>query len=214
VAADRPRSPLGDEDSAIRANKEVIALDPDFPLGHLFLGLTYGDGLRRYDLAIPEFQKAVELSGRGSYTVCTLGAAYARSGKRDEAIRLLKELEEKYAKREANGTDIAIIRAALGDDDRAIDWLEKDFDAGNTVFLAYVTNLTSLHERLRSLKLLLGGSQGLPHHVYFLPQDPRVCHLLTHHNKQDNEAQRQDPECYSDTLCHDTSPHFASPRRS
>jgi hypothetical protein len=59
-------------------------------------------------------------------------------------------LEEKYAKREANGTDIAIIRAALGDDDRAIDWLEKDFDAGNTVFLAYVTNLTSLHERLRN----------------------------------------------------------------
>ena len=141
---------LGDDDSAIRANKEVIALDPDFPLAHLFLGLTYGDGLRRYDLAIPEFQKAVELSGRGSYTVCTLGAAYARSGKRDEAIRLLKELEEKYAKREANGTDIAIVRAALGDDDRAIDWLEKDFEAGNTVFLAYVTNLTSLHERLRN----------------------------------------------------------------
>src|SRR5712692_1927602 len=66
--------------------------------------------------------------------------------------------------------------------------------------------LYTLDERLRGLKLLLGGSQGVPHRVYFLPQGPRVCHLLTHHNKQDKEAQRQDPERYSDTLCHGTSP--------
>ena len=59
-------------------------------------------------------------------------------------------MEEKYAKREANGADLAIILAALGEDDRAIAWLEKDFETGNTVFLAYVTNLTSLHEHLHN----------------------------------------------------------------
>ena len=66
--------------------------------------------------------------------------------------------------------------------------------------------LETLDERLGSLKLLLGGRQGVLHRVYFVPQGPRVCHLLTHHKKQDNEAQRQDPERYSDPLSHVTSP--------
>ena len=35
---------------------------------------------------------------------------------------LLNEWEEKYARREANGTDLAIILAALGEDDEAIGW--------------------------------------------------------------------------------------------
>jgi hypothetical protein len=62
--------------------------------------------------------------------------------------------------------------------------------------------LETLDERLRSFKLVLGGRQGLPHRVDFVPQGPRVDHLLTHHNKEDNEAQRQDSERYSNTLCH------------
>lgn len=65
-------------------------------------------------------------------------------------MTLLKELEEKYDRREANGTDLAIIYAALGDNDRAIVSLEKDLEAGNTVFLAYVQNFTALHEQLRN----------------------------------------------------------------
>lgn len=148
--AARAYQSLGDLETAIKECKRVIALDPNFPLAHLFLGLIYSDSQRRFDLAIPEFQKSVDLSGRGSYTVCTLAAAYARSGQRAEALRLLKELEDKYAKREANGTDVAIVYAALGDDDQALAWLEKDFQTGSNVFLAYITNLTSLHERLRS----------------------------------------------------------------
>lgn len=141
---------LGDLDTAIKECKRVIALDPNFPLGHLFLGLVYGSGQGRYDEAIPEFKKAVDLSGRGSYAVTSLAAAYARSGKRAEARALLEELEEKYARREANGTDLAISYAALGDNDRAIVSLEKDFETGNTVFLAYVQNFETLHEPLRN----------------------------------------------------------------
>ena len=103
----------------------MITLNPNFPIGHLFLGLIYDNSQGRYDEAIPEFQKAVDLSGRGSYAVASLGAAYAKFGKRADALRLLKELEEKYARREANGTDLAFIYAAFGDNDQAIVWLEK-----------------------------------------------------------------------------------------
>ena len=137
---------LGDADASIRESKRVIALDPNYPVTHVSLGLLYIDQ-RRYKEAIAELQKAVDLSGGGSYAVSTLGAAYAASGRRAEALAIQKELEEKYARREANGADLAIVHAGLGDDDQAIAWLEKDLDAGNTVFLVYVTN-TYVHVRL------------------------------------------------------------------
>jgi len=139
---------LGDIDASIRESKRVIALDPQYPVAHLSLGLAY-TSQRRYEEAIAELQKAVDLSGRGSYALAILGAAYAVSGRRAEAQAILRELEGKYAKREANGTDLATTHAGLGNDDQAIAWLEKDFENGNTVFLGIVTN-TSIHERLHN----------------------------------------------------------------
>jgi hypothetical protein len=62
--------------------------------------------------------------------------------------------------------------------------------------------LETLDERLRCFKLLLGGRQGVPHRGDFVLQAPSIGHLLTHHNKEDKEAQRQDAERYSDTLGH------------
>jgi eukaryotic-like serine/threonine-protein kinase len=137
---------LGEADASIRESKRVIALDPDYPVAHVSLGAVYL-GQRRYDEAIAELRNAVDLSGRGSYAVSTLGAAYAASGRRAEALAILKELEEKYARREANGTDLAILHAGLGNDDQALVWLERDLAAGNTAFLIYVTN-TYVHDRL------------------------------------------------------------------
>ena len=48
-------------------------------------------------------------------------------GRRDEALQILKELEERYAKGEANGHYIARVYASLGDRDQVFTWLEKDF---------------------------------------------------------------------------------------
>ena len=137
---------LGDGDASEKESKRVLALDPNYPVAHLSLGLAYLDR-RRYDDAIAELQMAVDLSGRGSYAVSTLGAAYAVSGKRREALGILTELEQKYAMRGANGTDVAIVQSALGNNDQAMAWLEKDLAAGNTAFLVVVTN-TYVHDRL------------------------------------------------------------------
>jgi serine/threonine-protein kinase len=140
---------LGDMDSSIRESKRVIALDPNYPVAHVSLGLAYLDQ-HSYEEAVAELRKAAELSGRGSYALATLGAAYAMSGRRAEANAILDELKVKYAKREANGTDLAMVYTGLGDNDRAIASLEKDFETGNTVFLAYVQSFTTVHEPLRN----------------------------------------------------------------
>jgi adenylate cyclase len=38
-------------------------------------------------------------------------------------------MEERYARREANAAYLAMVHAALGDMDKAFEWLEKDFQS-------------------------------------------------------------------------------------
>jgi hypothetical protein len=45
----------------------------------------------------------------------------------------LKELEEKYAKQESTGLNLAAVHAGLGEKDQAFAWLEKDFDARSSL---------------------------------------------------------------------------------
>ena len=118
----------GDVDSSIEQSKKIIDLDPNFPRGHEQLGLAY---LRQqhYPEALVESQKAVELSGRARRSLSFLGYGYAISGKRAEALAVLKELEGKYEKREAIGEDLAAVYAGLGEKDQAFVWLERDVQA-------------------------------------------------------------------------------------
>jgi len=72
-------------------------------------------------------QKAVELSGRISLNLASLGYCYALAGKRAEALAIIKELEERHARGQATGGQLATVYAGLGDKDHAFAWLEKDF---------------------------------------------------------------------------------------
>lgn len=116
-----------DPNSVIEQNNRIIELDPSFPRAHEDLGFAYLKQ-RRYEQATTEFQKAVELSASTSNFLSSLGYCYAVTGKRAEALQILKELEEKYAKREANAQYLASVYVGLGDKDQAFAWLEKDFE--------------------------------------------------------------------------------------
>ena len=94
----------------------------------MYLGLAY---LKQgnYADANAELRKAVDLPERDRSVPGTLGYGYAVSGRRVEALAILKELEEKYGRHEAVGQDLAAVYAGLGDKDQAFAWLEKDFQA-------------------------------------------------------------------------------------
>ncbi|HEY0657582.1 MAG TPA: protein kinase, partial [Pyrinomonadaceae bacterium] len=128
---------LGETDAAINEWKRVIELEPNFSLTHFFLANAYVTQ-KRYEEAINEAQKAVNLSGRGNLPLGGLGYAYAMSGRRSEALAVIKELEEKHARREATGFDLAHVYSGLKDNDKAVNWLEKDFETGNTSLLIYI----------------------------------------------------------------------------
>ena len=138
---------LGDLNSALEQCQKTIQLDPYYPAGHADLGLVYLKQGRQAE-AITEFQKAVELSGRSSDMLSSLGAGYAIAGNHAKALAVVKELEEKYAKHEAIGQNLARVYANLGDKDQAFNWLEKDFQARSGV-LGRIRALPEL-EPLRS----------------------------------------------------------------
>jgi hypothetical protein len=51
---------------------------------------------------------------------------------------VIKELEERYARRQANGYDIARVYVGLRDKDQAFAWLEKDFQSRNATMPSFL----------------------------------------------------------------------------
>ena len=113
-------------DAAINNTLKIIELDPTYPSAYVFLGESYLK-LGRNAEAITNLGKAVELSNRSGLTLLGLGYGYAITGKRTEANAIVKELEEKYARKESLATYVAAVYAGLGNKDKAFEWLEKAF---------------------------------------------------------------------------------------
>ena len=74
--------------------------------------------------------------------------SYGRDGRRNEAMSAIKELEERYARQQADGRDIAIVYAGLADKDQVFAWLEKAFQY-HSFFLSQL-RLEPLFDSLRS----------------------------------------------------------------
>lgn len=117
-------------EASIDNSLKIIELDPNFGPAHQYLGLSYLK-LGRNAEAITEMEAAVELSNRSGISLGDLGYVYASTGKKAEALNVIKELEGKYERKEAIGQYIAAVYAGLEEKDRAFEWLEKDFEARN-----------------------------------------------------------------------------------
>ena len=128
---------LGNLDAAFKRWRRVMEIAPNFLMTHFFLTGAYVK-LGRAKEAIAEAQIAVELSGRGSLFLGSLGYTYGLAEKRIEALAVIEELKEKYGAGEAQGFNFAQVFTGLGNNAQAIAWLEKDFESGNTVMLTNV----------------------------------------------------------------------------
>jgi tetratricopeptide (TPR) repeat protein len=104
--------------------RKKLELDPNFAFGYLWLGNVYGQkGM--YPEAIAEIKKGVSLSGDAPEYLSTLGYTYALSGRRAEARKTLKQLEQLSKRRYVSPYDIAQVYVGLGEKDNAFDWLQK-----------------------------------------------------------------------------------------
>src|SRR5579863_2700710 len=141
-------------DQAIAQLQDTLEMDPSYELPHLVVGQAYeqkGD----YAHAVPELEKAVELSHGTPLMVSALAHAYARSGNRKEAENLLAELQAKSKTEYVSPYYFAIVSIGLGENDQALDWLERAFaDRSNgLVFLKMEPELDALRTNPRFITL-------------------------------------------------------------
>ena len=110
-------------DEAIAQYKRVLGRDPNFAYAHRALGWVYGlKGM--YPEAIAETRSAMELR-EGSSAKGYLGLWLAKSGRRDEALKLLNEIKQESARTYVQGYTFALIYLGLGDKEEALNHLEK-----------------------------------------------------------------------------------------
>jgi tetratricopeptide (TPR) repeat protein len=131
-----PLSPIFDKDLAlayfylrdyIQASaqlRKILEVEPGFWRGHMTMGQVY---LQKQMLpeAIAELQQARTMSGSNALASAGLAHAYALFGQVAEARRILKELEDRSKSSYVLPEAIAEIHLALGEDDLAMQWLER-----------------------------------------------------------------------------------------
>jgi Flp pilus assembly protein TadD len=109
---------------AIEQCRRVLDLDSTFFRPYLFLGRVYTQ-LARWDDAFHALGKARELSQWDPRVEAALGFAYARSGQRAEAARIIDWLKTTSENRYVSPCETAIIAAGLGDTEMAFAWLDR-----------------------------------------------------------------------------------------
>jgi len=125
-------------DQAIEQLRNTIDMDPDFVLPHLVLGQAY-EQKKMYDQAITELRRAVDISQSSAPAIAALARAYAVSGRTTEARKLLDQLMEQSKRRYVSPFYVAIVYAGLGENDQALDWIEKAYkDRSNAIVFAKV----------------------------------------------------------------------------
>jgi TolB-like protein/Flp pilus assembly protein TadD len=133
-------------DEAEAQARKTLEMDSRFFLAHYYLGATLQLKGHLAE-AIAEFQKASELNN-DPYSLAALGQAYARTGKREEAKKILARLNQEAKSRYAAPYAMALINLGLGDKPRAIDELERAYAEGETNYL-FVIKVDPLLDDLR-----------------------------------------------------------------
>jgi serine/threonine protein kinase len=114
-------------DEAIEQLLRTVELDPNYAVTYWILGLLYRI-TGRYDLAIAAGEKGVNLSGGSPLMRAALAHTYGKAGKATDARHVLDDLTELAKHKYVAPHFFAGIHIGLGDNDRAMDYLEKSWD--------------------------------------------------------------------------------------
>lgn len=141
-------------DEAIEQLQNTLDMDPNFALPRMVLGQAY-EQKKAYPKAVAELQQAVAISRDSPQMVSALGHTYGASGNRSEAEKVLAHLMEQTKKEYVSPFYVALVYAGMGENDKAIDWLEKAYsDRSNAIVFSKVDpQLDPLrsHPRFQSL---------------------------------------------------------------
>lgn len=137
-----------DYKSLVEVGKKSVADYPNGWQSHYFLAVGY-EGSGRPKQAVPEYQRAVELSESDTDATAGLAHAYSASGKRIQAENILGEMLERSKTEYVSPYMIGAICAGLGNKDKAFEFLEKSYQE-KSPDLAYFLKADLRMDSLRS----------------------------------------------------------------
>lgn len=117
----------GKYDESLAHFEQAIKLNPLSPWPHFGISRVYYH-LGNFEEAIAENNYAMTLSDGSLNTICVLGYLYAVTGKRNEARKVIADLEERAKKKYVPPYLIAIVYAGLGDREQTFIWLDRAYE--------------------------------------------------------------------------------------
>ena len=111
-------------EEALAAYKDLEELDAGFYKAYTAMGRTYTQ-MGRYQDGIAMLEKGREMAGDVPNILGALGQSYALAGDRESATRLLDQLSALAREKYVPATCFALVHAGLGEQDEAVDWLER-----------------------------------------------------------------------------------------
>lgn len=105
-------------DEAIALSQRGLELDPQFAPLHWTLGLSFVHK-HAYQQAVDEMEESVRISRRSPFYLGALGHVYGASGRRDDALKVILEMQELSKQRHVSPYWPGMIYAALGEKDEA-----------------------------------------------------------------------------------------------
>jgi tetratricopeptide (TPR) repeat protein len=108
---------------ALEEARQLIQMDPGFLAPYRLLGMVHiQQGL--YSEAINDLQEALRLHD-DSFCLGRLGYAYARAGRKSDAIAVLEHIKAESTWRYISPYQVAMVYAGLGDIDQVFYWFDK-----------------------------------------------------------------------------------------
>ncbi len=114
-------------DEAIEQFQKTLELDPNFPTTRYFIGRAH-EAKGNYDQAVAEYAIAARLNGITPEAVARSSAVYEKSGWKAYLQESLKQILAQPPTRRFPSYVIATYYARLGQNDKALDWLEKGYE--------------------------------------------------------------------------------------
>jgi TolB-like protein/Tfp pilus assembly protein PilF/class 3 adenylate cyclase len=142
-------------DEAIEHFLRTLEMEPTYGLTHWYLGQAY-EQKQMYEEAMAELMKAKSLLPENAAVEAEMGHVYAVSGKMDKAKKVIDRLNELSQRKYVSSYHMALIHTGLGDNDRALDLLERAYNERSDllVYLKIDPRLNSLRSDRRFAGLL------------------------------------------------------------
>jgi len=114
-------------DEAIAQYRKTLELEPNFILASVWMAQAF-EQKQMYAEALAELERARKIDN-WYWIIAEIGCVDAFTGKRDEAQKIIAELNARAAHEYIDETLIVYIFLALGDKDQAFAWMEKGYQS-------------------------------------------------------------------------------------